>query len=385
MTPVSSPSSHDVSRTVPLKITRISLHGLDLPFREGAYRCRNHTEYGQTATLVRVDSDAGFTGWGEIAPLGAFYSEAFTGGIRAGLECLAPMLLGADPRETDKLVRIMDAAMHGQMSVKSPLDIALWDMAAKAAGLPLAEYLGGRDGMFVALYRPVSQASPEIMVESARRHVCDGYRRLQIKVGDDPVVDAGRLRAIADDVDGSVVIFCDANGAWASHDALRFVERTRGIDYVLEQPCRTLDENLAVRRHTAVPMVLDESVDSLDALLRIHRDGMADGVTIKISRFGGITRARRIRDLAVDLGLMVTVECVGGADIATAAIAHMSLSTPEAMRLHTVDFHNWTTVSNATGIPDVVGGVMRAPEGPGLGVTPRDDVIGAPLFSCHAA
>ncbi len=368
-----------------MKITRISVHGLDLPFREGAYRCRNHTEHGQTTSMVRIDSDEGISGWGEIAPLGAFYSEAFTGSVRAGLERLGPVLLGADPRETDKLARIMDAAMQGQMDVKSPLDIALWDMAAQAAGLPLAEFLGGRDGASVALYRPVSQASPEIMLASARHHVAEGYRRLQVKVGDDPVLDASRLQTIADVMGGSVVVFCDANGAWTSHDALRFVERTRGIDYVLEQPCRTLGENLAVRRHAAIPMVLDESVDSLDALLRIHRKGAADGVTIKISRFGGITRARRIRNLAVDLGLMVTVECVGGADIASAAIAHMSLSTPQAMRLHTVDFHNWTTVSNAAGLPDVCEGVMRAPVDSGLGVTPRDDVIGTPLFSCHAA
>ncbi len=367
-----------------MKITRISFHGLDLPFREGAYRCRNHTEYGQTSTVVRIDTDEGVTGWGEIAPLGAFYSEAFTGSVRAGLERLAPALLGADPRETGKLARMMDAAMHGQMDVKSPLDIALWDIAAKAAGLPLAEHLGGRDGMSVALYRSVSQDSPEIMLQSARRHAGNGYRRLQVKVGDNPVLDASRVRAIADDIGDSVMIFCDANGAWSSHDALRFLERTRGLDYVLEQPCRTLDENLVVRRHAAVPMVLDESADSLDAVLRIHRDGMADGITIKISRFGGISRARRIRDLAVDLGLMVTVECIGGADIASAAIAHMSLSTPQEMRLHTVDFHNWTTVSNATGLPEVSGGVMCAPVAPGLGVTPRDDVIGDPLFSCHA-
>lgn len=239
--------------------------------------------------------------------------------------------------------------------------------------------------MSVALYRSVSQDSPEIMLDSARRHVAEGYRRLQVKVGDDPVLDASRLQAIVDDIGDSVVIFCDANGAWTSHDALRFVERTRGIDYVLEQPCRTLDENLVVRRQAAVPMILDESADSLDALLRIHRDGMADGITIKISRFGGISRARRIRDLAVDLGLMVTVECIGGADIASAAIAHMSLSTSESMRLHAVDFHNWVTVSNAIGLPDVAGGVMRAPVSPGLGVTPREDVLGEALFSCHAA
>lgn len=365
-----------------MKITRISVHGLELPYREQSYRCRNHTEYGQTATMVEIVTDEGLSGWGEVTPLGAFYSEAFAGGVRAGLKILAPELLGTDPRETPKLMRVMDAAMYGQMDVKTPVDIALWDVAAQAAGLPLAEYLGGRDGESVHLYRSVSQDTPDVMQASARRYIEGGYRRIQVKVGADPVLDAHRLEVIADEVGDDIVLFCDANGAWTSHDALRFLDRTRDIDYVLEQPCWSLDENLVVRRHSSKPMVLDESLDSLPALLRIHRDGLADGVTIKISRFGGITRARRIRDLAVDMGLKVTVECIGGADIISSAIGHMSLSTPQELRLHTVDFHNWKSVSNAAGIPDVVDGCMRAPVGPGLGVTPRRDVIGDPLFVC---
>ena len=365
-----------------MKITRVSVHGLELPYREKAYRCRNRTEYGQTATMVEIETDEGLSGWGEVTPLGAFYSEAFAGGVRAGLTVLALEILGADPRETGKLMRVMDGAMYGQMDVKTPIDIALWDIAAQAAGLPLAEYLGGRDGDSVLLYRSVSQDAPEVMLASARRYIEDGYRRIQVKVGDDPVEDAHRLDIIADKVGSDVVLFCDANGAWTSHDALRFLDRTRDIDYVLEQPCRSLDENLIVRRQSSKPMVLDESLDSLGGLLRIQREGMADGVTIKISRFAGITRARRIRDLAVDMGLKVTVECIGGADIISSAIGHMSLSTPEEMRLHTVNFHNWKSVSNAAGIPDVVDGAMRAPEGPGLGIVPRRDVIGDPLFVC---
>ena len=364
-----------------MQITRIAVYGLELPYREGVYRCRNRTEYGQTSTMVEISTDEGLTGWGEITPLGAFYSEAFAGGVRAGIGVLAGELLGSDPRETGKLLRVMDGAMYGQMDVKTPIDIALWDIAAQAAGLPLAEHLGGRDGGTVRLYRSVSQDTPEVMLAAARRFIAGGYRRIQVKVGDDPAVDARRLEAIADAAGDDVVLYCDANGAWTSHDALRFLDRTRSIDYVLEQPCWSLDENLAVRRHCPKPMVLDESLDGLEALLRIAREGIADGVTIKISRFGGITRARRIRDLAVDLGLKVTVECVGGADIISSAIGHMSLSTPREMRVHTVDFHNWKSVSNAAGIPDVVDGAMRAPDGPGLGLRPRRDVIGDPLFA----
>ncbi|MBT5433869.1 MAG: mandelate racemase/muconate lactonizing enzyme family protein [Alphaproteobacteria bacterium] len=363
-----------------MKIVRIAAYGLELPFKEGSYRCRNRTEPGQTSTMVEITTDEGLTGWGEVAPLGAFYSEAFAGGVRAGLHVLAPELLGEDPREIHKLVHAMDGAMFGQMDAKTPIDIALWDLFSQAAGLPLAEALGGRCGAEVMLYRSISQDSPDVMEATARRHIDEGYQRLQVKVGDDPRTDAERLEQVAALAGPDVVLYCDANGAWTSQDALRFLDATRGIDYILEQPCASHEENLRVRRVSTKPMVLDESCDSLEALVRIHNDGAADGVTIKISRFGGITRARRVRDLAVDFGMMVTVECVGGAEIISAAIAHMSLSTPEERRAHTVDFHNWVTVSNAGGFPPVANGRMRAPEVPGLGVTPHRDRFGGPLM-----
>ncbi len=363
-----------------MKITRIAAYGLELPFREGAYRCRNRTETGQTSTMVAISTDSGLTGWGEIAPLGAFYSEAFAGGARAGIAVLAPELLGADPREIEKLTRIMDAAMFGQMDAKTPIDIALWDLFGQACGLPLAECLGGRDGEDVALYRSVSQDTPDVMLATAKRHLDEGYRRLQVKVGEDPLLDAERLERVASLAGSDVVLYCDANGAWSSHDALRFLDATRAIDYVLEQPCARYEENLIVRRACSKPMVLDESCDSLDALIRIRNDGAADGVTIKVSRFGGITRSRLARDLAVDAGLKVTVECVGGAQIISAAIAHMCLSTPMAQRTHTVDFHNWMSVANAEGFPDVIDGRMAAPCTPGLGVRALHETFGEPLF-----
>ena len=186
----------------------------------------------------------------------------------------------------------------------------------------------------VALYRSLSQDEPEVMLDSARRYLQTGYRRLQVKVGGDPLVDAEVLAAVVQEVGPDITLFCDANGAWTSFDALRFVEATREYDYVLEQPCASYGENLIVRRACGKPIVLDESVDSLDALLKIQSDGAADGVTLKISHFGGITRTRRIRDLAVAFDLMVTVEDTGGSQIDTAAIAHLCLSTPEERRCH---------------------------------------------------
>ncbi len=114
--------------------------------------------------------------------------------------------------------------------------------------------------------------------------------------------------------------------------------------------------------------------------MRACADRLADGITIKLARVGGITKARLIRDTAVEMGLAVTVEDTGGAEIDTAAMAHMSLSTPESARLHTVDFHNWVTVSNATGLPPCKDGKMAAPTTPGLGVVPLEEKFGKPIY-----
>jgi L-alanine-DL-glutamate epimerase-like enolase superfamily enzyme len=159
---------------------------------------------------------------------------------------------------------------------------------------------------------------------------------------------------------------------------------TTHLEFTLEQPCAGHDANLAVRRATDRPFVLDESIDSLAALLRAHSAGLVDGITIKIARVGGLTPARLIRDVAVELGLEVTVEDTGGAQIDTAAIAHLALSTPEPQRTHTVDFHHWVTVANGVADLPCVGGRMGAPTTPGLGVEVDVDALGPPLFVADA-
>ncbi len=274
----------------------------------------------------------------------------------------------------------MDHVLKGHLYAKSAIDMACWDLVGKNAEQPLAEMLGGRYGETVALYRSVPQAAPARMAEQARRYVEAGYKRIQVKVGLEPDEDIQRMEAVRDAIPRDVVLFADANGGWSMHQARRFLRATRALDYYLEQPCSSYEENLALRADCDRPLILDESIDSLSVLLRVCADRLADGITIKLARVGGITKARLIRDTAVEMGLAVTVEDTGGAEIDTAAMAHMSLSTPEGARLHTVDFHNWVTVSNATGLPPCTDGKMAAPIAPGLGVSPLENQFGKPIY-----
>jgi L-alanine-DL-glutamate epimerase-like enolase superfamily enzyme len=104
-----------------------------------------------------------------------------------------------------------------------------------------------------------------------------------------------------------------------------------------------------------------------------------DVINLKISKVGGLTKARQIRDLCVALGIPMTIEDSWGGDVVTAAIAHLAHSTPEAFRFSATDFNSYVTVSTAEGAPQREAGTMAASEAPGLGVEPRMDVLGAPV------
>lgn len=364
-----------------MKIEQIRAFRMLQPFVDGPYRMsKGRVADAFDSIIVEIVAD-GVSGWGEMAPLGTFYSAAFAGGAEAGVREIAPHLLGHDPRALSRMTRLMDTVFKGHPYVKSPIDMALTDLAARAAGVPMVTFLGGREGETTELYKVVTHDAPEAMARNATSHVAGGYRRLQIKVGGDVDDDVERVRAVAAAVPPGTVLFCDANAGWTPFQARRFADRTRNIDYVFEQPCVTIDDNLSVRRSVDKPMVLDESVQSLEDLLDIHRKGAADGITLKISRLGGVTRTRRLRDLAVDLGLMVTVEDTGGAEIDTSAMAHLSLSTPEEMRLHAIAFHEWVTVRTSRNAPPVIGGSrMGLPDGDGLGIDVDPDLLGKPFL-----
>jgi L-alanine-DL-glutamate epimerase-like enolase superfamily enzyme len=368
-----------------VKITRISLFAQYQPFRDGSYTCSGgRSADGFDSTIAKIETDAGCTGWGEMAPLGSFYDPSFVGGARAGMAELAPALIGQDPAQTDAINQRMDLLLNGHPYAKAAFDMACWDIKAKQAGAPLAETLGGRFGERMALYRSVSQAAPEAMAARARKYVAEGYRRLQVKVGLSVKDDIARIEAVLDAVPAGTVIFADANAAWRQQQALEFLRATRDLDYTLEQPCASYEANLALRAHCDRPLVLDETIDSFATFSRAWSDRLIDGITIKLARVGGVTKARLIRDAAAALGIGVTIEDTGGAEIDTAATAHMMLSTPEGVRQHTCDFHNWVTVGHtkpgfAAKAFDCRDGSMTAPTGEGLGIEVEEMALGQPF------
>lgn len=355
-----------------MKIAAARLFRQYQPFAAGPYTCRGMTETGFHSAIVALEAEDGTVGWGETAPLGSFYSEAFPEQIYAGIEFLLPTLEGFSATAPARLADVNDKVLFGQSAVKCTIDMAAWDLAARLAGLSLADMMGGAIDGEIPLYRSISQADSDQMAETARRFIDQGYRRLQVKTGADPLEDVERLKAVRHVVPAGTPLYADANGGWTLEDALRFVDATRELDYRLEQPCMAYADNLQIARRCAKPMILDEGITSLEDLLRAHSDGVIAGVTLKMSRLGGLTKTRLLRDVAVSLGLKVTIEDTGGSTINTAITAHMMASTPTAHRAHTVDFMNWVTVQNAEGMPQTRDGMLLMPDGVGCGVVPKE-------------
>jgi cis-L-3-hydroxyproline dehydratase len=367
-----------------MRITRITAYRVELPLHEGSYKWSGGKAVTVfDSTVVRVETDAGIVGHGEVCPLGPFYLPAYANGVRVGIAELGPHLLGEDPRELAKLNRRMDAALKGHAYVKSGIDMAGWDILGQATGLPVCTLLGGRYGEDFGLYRAISQEAPEAMARRVAGYRAEGYRRFQLKVGGDPAVDIERIRACAAQLQPGDRLIADANTGWLMHDALRVVRAVRDVDVYIEQPCASYEECLTIRRHTDHPFVLDEVIDSIDVLLRGHADRAMDVVNIKISKFGGLTKARQARDLCAVLGVAMTLEDSWGGDIVTAAIAHLAHSTPPELLFTATDFNSYVTVSIADGAPRRVHGRMAAPTAPGLGITPRLEVLGPPLVDVH--
>ncbi len=277
-----------------MKIKHIRAYQVDLPLREGSYKWSGGKEVTVfDSTVVEVETDAGIVGYGEVCPLGPFYLPAYANGVRAGIKELGPYLIGENPLQLEKLNRRMDAALKGHAYVKSALDMACWDILGKATNQPVCTLLGGRYGDNIGLYRAISQESPDLMASRVEGYRAEGYRRFQLKVGGDPREDIDRIRAVAAKLQPGDRLIADANTGWLMHDALRVVRAVRDVDVYIEQPCLSYEECLTVRRHTDHPFVLDEVIDSVDVLLRGRADLAMDVVNIKISKFGGLTRAAR--------------------------------------------------------------------------------------------
>lgn len=362
-------------------IRKIELFSYDLTYVGGQYiMSGGRIIESLPSTVVRLTTEDGLVGYGETCPLGANYLPAHAAGARAALEDLGPHIIGLNAANPVAVSRAADAALLGHAYAKAALDIACWDVMGQAVGAPICDLIGGRQQESFPLYVAIPLGPPETMRGHVERHRAAGIHHFQLKLGGDPAQDAERARAVVEATEDGDVVSGDANCGWTLNEAIIAAERMRDLPrFYLEQPCPTFEECLRVREHCSLPMILDEIILDLQSLLRAWEARALEGFNLKISRVGGLTPARVMRDVAESLGLIVNVEDPWGGDLTTAATSHLAASTDEKT-LEWVPFMNdWTNEHIAGHQPRSEDGVGRAPAGPGLGVEVDPTFLGEPF------
>ncbi len=364
-----------------MKITRITVYQLDMPLTEAYWLSGGRLKFEQMdSSFVRIDTDEGLSGWGEGCPWGHTYLPAHGPGIRAGIETLAPALIGQDPRGLDHINRLMDVQLPDHPYVKSAIDIACWDIAGQSAGMPLWQMMGGDQATPVEVNSSISTGTPDEMVTLIRRAAEKGYRTHSAKVGgSDIALDVERIQAISDALPSGHKVTFDINRAWTPGVAVQVLNSVRARDWI-EQPCETLAECAHVAGRVANPIMLDECMHSFSDHLNAWKIGACEGVKVKPNRVGGLTRARQIRDFGVFVGWQMHIEDVGGSALADTAAIHLAASTPDANRLASWLSHYHLAIDPVPGQgARNENGVAVPPTSPGLGVVPDADILGAPV------
>jgi len=364
-----------------MKITKLTVYHIDLPLEHPYWLSGGRLKFELLdATLVKMETDEGLVGWGEGTPWGHTYVPAHGPGIRAGIETMAQFVLGLDPRLVLGVERAMDLALPGHLYAKSPIDMACWDIAGQAAGLPIADMMGGGS----RTPRPIASSVGAKTVEETRavveRYRQRGYVAHSVKIGGDVERDIARITDMESIRREGEIVLYDVNRGWSRQQALRVLSAVEHLNVMVEQPAETLDDIAAIAPFHATPISVDESLVTLQDAARIARDGLATIFGIKLNRVGGLTKAARIRDIALAHGIDMFVMATGGSVLADAEALHLAATIPDA-NCHAVwACQDMLTVDIAGGRgPRNNNGHLHLPETPGLGVHPDEDRLGTPV------
>lgn len=367
-----------------MKIKSIKIYKIGLPLKEGSYKWSHGNEIKEfDNTIVKIETNNNYFGFGEVCTLGSAYLPAYAKGVRSGITEIGQSLIGQDPTNIISINTLMDQNLKGHQYVKSAIDMACWDLFGNFYKLPVWKLLGGKFGESIDLYRAISQEDPKIMSEKVRGYKQEGYSKFQLKVGGDPKIDIERIIQVRSILNKSDILVADANTGWLMHDALKVIKATEHLDIYYEQPCMSYKECLAIRKKTKNPFILDENIDSIDSFLTAIKDGAMDVINIKISKLGGITKSKLLRDLCVETHIPMTIEDSWGGDIATAAISHLAHSTPEKYRFSSTDFNNYNSITYTSGSPQKKNGKMQASNDPGLGIKIKEEMLGDPVIEIN--
>ncbi|MDQ6631969.1 MAG: mandelate racemase/muconate lactonizing protein [Verrucomicrobiota bacterium] len=315
-----------------MKIIRIETIPIRVPLKkELAIRSgRGGAHVVSPFLLVKIFTDEGIIGLGEVSCTPRWSGEDQMTAAHFIQNYLAPLLIGQNPIEVEKLSDAFRLAVAGNCFTKAGIEMALWDIAGKAVGKPVYELLGGAVREFVPTKWSVSGVEPEKAAAIAKWAGEEGFKTMKVKVGIEPNADVARVQAVRAAIGDKIKLGVDANGGWAKETAVKTIERLYSSKiYFVEQPLAP-EEILSMpdlRRQIRIPIVADESIYSLQDAMTMAYLKAADVFSIYVGKAGGIGSARKIAMFAESAGFKCTVGSNLELGIGSAAMIHLAMAT----------------------------------------------------------
>ena len=307
-----------------MKITGVTLYHYNIPLKAPIAISLGTIDAARNI-LVRIDTDAGLTGWGEGSPFWMIVGETQASGMAVAQD-MARLLLGRDPHAIEACLQTILRYLPGHPTTRSAFDMALYDLAAKTANMPLYQFLGGEKRILVT-DETIYINDPERMADDARRIEANGGEAIKVKVGTTAQADLDRLALIRQVIRYETPIRLDANQGWDVPTARAVLTRIGdwNVQYCEQPIAKTNVPGLRLlRQQTSVPIMADESVfDAVDAI-RLVREEAVDYLNIKLSKSGGIYEALKINAIAEAAGMACMIGCMSESRLALTANAHFA-------------------------------------------------------------
>jgi len=365
-----------------MRITSLEVIPILVPLTQGLTTKTAHGEHIDSPyVLVKVHTDEGLVGVGEATLAPRWSGETSPGCVALMEQVLAPAVTGADPRNVRDIARRLRSAVRLNPFARAAVEMACWDLAGKAADVPVYRLLGGRVREFAPMKMVVGAFDVPRAVALAQRFLDGGTRHLKVKVGLDPEQDIERIRAVRELAGPDISIGVDANCGWNVATARRVLRELEEYNIAFaEQPVGTDDPRALaqVRAATTIPIMADESVFTPQQALEVVRLGAADIIAVYPGKNAGILGSLAIADIAAAAGLVCSMGSNLELGVATAAMLHLAVACP------TIDsetypgdllgplYHEADMITQPLQLgPEVA----ICPEGPGLGVTLDDEQI----------
>ena len=353
-----------------MKIISIDIYKLKILFNQPLKVAIGTTD-GADNVVVKMTTDTGLVGWGEASPC-AYISGDTQATNLAIAPALAALVLGMDPLAIEARMTEINRFIIGEPSMRSAFDMALYDIAAKAAGMPLYQFLGGeqraiRTDLTIGLQDTVSES-----VAEAKKILAAGFDAIKMKVGRQGLADVEHVKAVRELAGPDIAIKIDSNQGWDYPTAVANIEAMAPLKLQYsEQPLAVWDtENLArLRDKVSLPICADESVfDDKDAL-KLIKAGAADYLNIKLGKAGGMHTGIKINAIAQAAGCKCMIGCFSESALALTASAHMAMALSNIVFLDLDSAYELAEnpVIGGMRYDDKIGGLIHLTDAPGLG------------------